>query len=86
MLDRNFSATEVLRCIHVALLCVQQRTEERPTMSAVVFMLSHENVELPQPKEPGFATEISPVKIGSSWSGQDSNTGNEITITAVEGR
>ncbi|KAL3519602.1 hypothetical protein ACH5RR_017751 [Cinchona calisaya] len=86
MLDGSFSVNEVMRCIQVALLCVQQRTEERPLMSTVVFMLSNENVELPQPKEPGFVTENSPFKIDSSWSGQDSNTGNQITITAVAGR
>nr|XP_027102218.1 G-type lectin S-receptor-like serine/threonine-protein kinase At4g27290 isoform X1 [Coffea arabica]XP_027105099.1 G-type lectin S-receptor-like serine/threonine-protein kinase At4g27290 isoform X1 [Coffea arabica]XP_027111625.1 G-type lectin S-receptor-like serine/threonine-protein kinase At4g27290 isoform X1 [Coffea arabica] len=86
MLDGSFSIKEVIRCIQVALLCVQQRAEDRPAMSTVVFMLSNENVELPQPKEPGFITENSPFKIDPSWSGQDSNTGNELTITAVEGR
>ncbi|CDO99673.1 unnamed protein product [Coffea canephora] len=86
MLDGSFSIKEVIRCIQVALLCVQQRAEDRPAMSTVVFMLSNENVELPQPKEPGFITENSPFKNDPSWSGQDSNTGNELTITAVEGR
>ncbi|KAL3522128.1 hypothetical protein ACH5RR_014962 [Cinchona calisaya] len=86
MLNGSFSANEVIRCIQVALLCVQQKTEERPMMSTVVFMLSNENVELPQPKEPGFVSESSATKINSSWSCRDSNTDNEITCTTVEGR
>ena len=86
ILDGSFSKDEVLRCIQVALLSVQQRTEERPTMSTVVFMLSNENVELPQPKEPGFVSERSAMKIDSSSSGQDFHTGKHITFTTAEGR
>jgi len=34
-------------------LCVQQKPENRPNMSSVVFMLKGENL-LPKPNEPGF--------------------------------
>ena len=47
---------EVLRSIHIGLLCVQQSLEDRPSMSNVVLMLSSE-VPLAQPKQPGFFTE-----------------------------
>ncbi|KAB5534726.1 hypothetical protein DKX38_017812 [Salix brachista] len=47
------TSSDILRCIHVALLCVQQRPEDRPNMSAVVLILGSEN-PLPQPKQPGF--------------------------------
>ncbi|KAL2475519.1 G-type lectin S-receptor-like serine/threonine-protein kinase [Abeliophyllum distichum] len=83
-LDESLSINEVERCIQVGLLCVQQRAEDRPTMSSVVLMLSTGNAELPQPKEPGFA-ETS-VKIDSSSSHPSCYTGNEITITNIEGR
>lgn len=87
LLDESFCANEVKRCIQVALLCVQQRTEDRPTMSSVVFMLSNENVVLAHPKEPGFALESSSKKFDSSTSGQhSSSTANEITITTMDGR
>ncbi|CAH9107977.1 unnamed protein product [Cuscuta epithymum] len=52
----TLSTSEVLRSIHVALLCVQQRPEDRPNMSAVILMLNNEGV-LVQPKQPGFFTE-----------------------------
>ena len=46
---------QVLRCIHVGLLCVHQKhSEDRPTMNSVVLMLSNEEAKLPQPKMPGF--------------------------------
>lgn len=47
----SYNAEEVLRCINVGLLCVQQRSIDRPSMSSVVLMLSSES-ELPQPEEP----------------------------------
>ncbi|KAL9457170.1 hypothetical protein AB3S75_006250 [Citrus x aurantiifolia] len=45
--------TEVYRCIHVGLLCVQHRPEDRPNMSSVVLMLSNDSL-LPEPNRPGF--------------------------------
>ncbi|GLT33587.1 hypothetical protein SLA2020_081610 [Shorea laevis] len=46
--------SEVLRCIHISLLCVQQHLEDqRPNMSSVVLMLGSETA-LGQPKEPDF--------------------------------
>ncbi|KAJ0552892.1 putative protein kinase RLK-Pelle-DLSV family [Helianthus annuus] len=44
---------EVLRSIHVGLLCVQNHAKDRPTMLSVVLMLVSESV-LPQPKQPAF--------------------------------
>ena len=48
--------SEVLRSIHVGLLCVQENPEDRPNMSNVVLMLRDDGT-LPQPKQPGFFTE-----------------------------
>ncbi|XP_065862218.1 G-type lectin S-receptor-like serine/threonine-protein kinase At4g27290 isoform X1 [Euphorbia lathyris] len=45
--------SEVMRCINVSLLCVQQNVEDRPSMGSVILMLGSE-ISLPQPKEPGF--------------------------------
>lgn len=46
----------MLRAIHIGLLCVQQDPQDRPTMSAVVLMLSSDMLLL-DPKEPGFYNE-----------------------------
>ncbi|CAL5062403.1 unnamed protein product [Urochloa decumbens] len=42
------------RCIQVALLCVQESAEDRPSMDLVVSMLNSENVSLPKPKQPAY--------------------------------
>ncbi|KAJ9554439.1 hypothetical protein OSB04_018484 [Centaurea solstitialis] len=48
--------SEVVRAIHVGLLCVQHHAEDRPTMLSVVLMLVSESA-LPPPKQPAFFTE-----------------------------
>ncbi|KAM3391017.1 hypothetical protein ACQJBY_012576 [Aegilops geniculata] len=45
---------EVLRCIHLGLLCVQDDPSARPLMSSTVFMLENETAPLPTPKEPVY--------------------------------
>ncbi|KAK6264067.1 hypothetical protein SCA6_019501 [Theobroma cacao] len=54
ILDESCNRNEALRCIHVGLLCVQDRAIDRPTMPDVVSMLSNETVQLPAPKQPAF--------------------------------
>ncbi|XP_022718014.1 G-type lectin S-receptor-like serine/threonine-protein kinase SD1-1 isoform X3 [Durio zibethinus] len=83
-LQESCSPSEVVRCIHIALLCVQQRPEDRPSMSSVVLMLGGETA-LVKPKEPGFLinkkleTECSSTKIVPSST-------NDVSISIVEGR
>ncbi|RVW76137.1 G-type lectin S-receptor-like serine/threonine-protein kinase [Vitis vinifera] len=45
---------EILRCIHVGLLCVQEFVRDRPSISTVVSMLCSEIAHLPPPKQPAF--------------------------------
>lgn len=47
--------SETLRWIHIALLCVQENPEDRPTMSSVVLMLGSKSIDLPKPLEPPFS-------------------------------
>ncbi|GAB2215245.1 hypothetical protein Drorol1_Dr00019626 [Drosera rotundifolia] len=47
------NAYQVLRLIHIGLLCVQQCPDDRPGMSTVIVMLDSD-CELPEPKVPGF--------------------------------
>lgn len=81
-----FSENEVKRCIQVGLLCVQQRMEDRPTMSQAVFMLSNESASLPEPKEPGFCVETFSVRVESSSISETMSSDNGVTITALAGR
>ncbi|TYH17280.1 hypothetical protein ES288_A05G180000v1 [Gossypium darwinii] len=45
----NCPIQEVLRWIHIALLCVQDDPALRPTMSSAILMLGSKSVNLPQP-------------------------------------
>nr|POF06589.1 receptor-like serine/threonine-protein kinase sd1-7 [Quercus suber] len=45
---------QVLRCIHVGLLCVQESPIDRPAMLDVIFMIYNEANKLPAPKQPAF--------------------------------
>jgi hypothetical protein len=48
------STTEIMRCIHIGLLCVQENVADRPTMASVVLMLNSYSITLPVPLEPAF--------------------------------
>jgi hypothetical protein len=46
---------EILRCIHVGLLCVQEDPYLRPSMASVVVMLNSRSITLPTPAVPAYA-------------------------------
>ncbi|XP_023894983.1 cysteine-rich receptor-like protein kinase 44 [Quercus suber] len=48
------STTEIMRCIHIGLLCVQENVVDRPTMASVVLMLNSYSITLPIPSKPTF--------------------------------
>ncbi|XP_047947453.1 G-type lectin S-receptor-like serine/threonine-protein kinase At4g27290 isoform X4 [Salvia hispanica] len=84
LLDGALGQHEVMRCIHVGLLCIQQNPDDRPNMSTVVLMLNGESM-LPQPKEPAFLIDVIPSACSSSPTNA-SHSVNDITITMMEGR
>ncbi|CAK8577842.1 unnamed protein product [Lathyrus sativus] len=87
IIDNSYLPSEVLRCIQVGLLCVQERAEDRPTMSSVVLMLSSETATIAQPKNPGFCLGSNPIETDSSSSKQDESCSvNHVTVTMVDGR
>lgn len=77
------NVTEVLRCIQIGLLCVQEQPRHRPTMSAVTMMLGSESAALPEPCEPAFSTGRN---LSEDMEASRSNSASSWTITVVEGR
>ena len=61
---------EMLRCIHVGLLCVQEFAKDRPIVSVVISMLKSEIVDLPHPKQPTFTERQIASDTDSSQRGQ----------------
>ncbi|XP_076941071.1 G-type lectin S-receptor-like serine/threonine-protein kinase At1g67520 [Bidens hawaiensis] len=57
ILEDTCSPKEVMTCIHVGLLCVQDHATDRPTMSEVASMLTNEHMHLPGPKRPAYFIE-----------------------------
>uniref|UniRef100_A0A2N9J0P4 Cysteine-rich receptor-like protein kinase 10 n=1 Tax=Fagus sylvatica TaxID=28930 RepID=A0A2N9J0P4_FAGSY len=53
-LGDSFSRDEVMRCIHLGLLCVQEDPADRPTMAMIVLTLNSGSVTLPSPQQPAF--------------------------------
>ncbi|XP_073352117.1 G-type lectin S-receptor-like serine/threonine-protein kinase At4g03230 [Aegilops tauschii subsp. strangulata] len=47
-------AAEATRYINIALMCVQEHADDRPTMSNVGTMLNSESVVLPEPNHPAY--------------------------------
>ncbi|KAF6154137.1 hypothetical protein GIB67_016389 [Kingdonia uniflora] len=82
----GIATQEVLKCIQVGLLCVQENATDRPTMSSVIFMLDNETT-MPSIKQPAFILRSSPRDPDYlSTTGTGSCSINDMTITAVECR
>ncbi|KAI3910979.1 hypothetical protein MKW92_035609 [Papaver armeniacum] len=76
------SPSEVMKCVHIGLLCVQNRAEDRPTMAEVDLMLNYET-DRPSPKEPPYTFPAPSDKpsippIHCSY--------NNVTLTTIGGR
>ncbi|XP_059438060.1 G-type lectin S-receptor-like serine/threonine-protein kinase At4g27290 isoform X1 [Corylus avellana] len=78
-----FTLSNVLRHIHVGLLCVQQKPTDRPNMSSVVQMLSSESL-LPKPRQPGFFTDS--FEADPSSVKHTTCSANKFTISLLEAR
>ncbi|KAK6269851.1 hypothetical protein POUND7_006956 [Theobroma cacao] len=83
--DSSFT-TAAIRYINIALLCVQERAEDRPTMSDVVSMLSNELTVLPSPMKPAFSNVRSMVNPNSSPSKPEICSANELTLSVLNAR
>ncbi|MED6134157.1 hypothetical protein PIB30_034685 [Stylosanthes scabra] len=77
---------DIMRCIHIGLLCVQELARDRPTMTSVVSMLSSETVKLPAPKQPTFILRQTIIDIESSLTNDGLGSINNVSITNIQGR
>lgn len=81
----EFHALETMRCVNMALLCVQENAADRPTMSDVVAMLSSESMTLPEPKHPAYFHITRVTKEGASTVTEPSSV-NDVTMSVLRGR
>ncbi|XP_061368816.1 G-type lectin S-receptor-like serine/threonine-protein kinase At1g11300 [Gastrolobium bilobum] len=90
LIDPNISnpdhGNDILRCIHIGLLCVQELARERPTMATVVSMLKSEIVNFPPPQQPAFIQKQLVLSGESSQPSHRSSSINDVTVTNLQGR
>ena len=84
-LERSYNVREVLRCVQIGLLCVQEIANDRPNMSEVAFMLCNETT-LSHPKQPAFIFRSSNDGKDSSSASVGLGSVNDVTMTMVEAR
>ncbi|WZZ11289.1 hypothetical protein YC2023_097210 [Brassica napus] len=79
---------EIKKCVHIALLCVQEAANDRPSVATMCSMLSSEIVDIPEPKQPAFITRnvVASEEAGSSGNSEPKASINNVTITDVSGR
>ncbi|KAJ0983529.1 hypothetical protein J5N97_011784 [Dioscorea zingiberensis] len=78
----SYPMNEVMSCIKVGLLCVQNHPEDRPFMPSVLVMLSGDSALLPYPKEPGFAMKSVPHRMDSVSSKLNSSSTYDMSVTS----
>ncbi|XP_019170713.1 PREDICTED: cysteine-rich receptor-like protein kinase 25 [Ipomoea nil] len=87
ILTESYNVNEVIQCIHISLLCVQEVAVERPTMAEVMLMLSsYSSNRWSAPREPAFyhgGREEIPKEQSES---EQSVSINEVTISQLHPR
>ncbi|KAG8080249.1 hypothetical protein GUJ93_ZPchr0007g3803 [Zizania palustris] len=73
----GFSWSDVMRCIHIGLLCVQGEPADRPVMSSVVMMLGSDTISLRAPSRPAFYT-----RNGGGGGGRGASSREDTSTTA----
>ncbi|KAI7752524.1 hypothetical protein M8C21_015875, partial [Ambrosia artemisiifolia] len=77
---------QLLRTVHVALLCVQESAMDRPTTSDMISMLLNDTISLPTPKRPAFFNGTVESNSTREQSEPEHYSVNNMTITVMEGR
>ncbi|XP_073222551.1 G-type lectin S-receptor-like serine/threonine-protein kinase At1g11330 [Cicer arietinum] len=76
----------ILRCIHIGLLCVQESAIDRPTMAVVISMLNSETMDLPPAREPAFLLRQNMLNTFSSEEIDELCSNNAVSMTDLHGR
>lgn len=85
-LDDSSSSCKLLKCMQVALLCVQEKPVDRPTMLEVSSMLKNEAGTINSPKKPAFAIQRDENEEENFFLQENLCSVNEVTISHVIAR
>ncbi|RDX58459.1 putative cysteine-rich receptor-like protein kinase 32, partial [Mucuna pruriens] len=85
-LDDTTSPCKIMRCMQVALLCVQENSEDRPSMLEVDSLLKNEGAAIGTPKMPAFSVKKHEDEEETSHSGIKLHSINDVTISQLAPR
>ncbi|KAK3430695.1 hypothetical protein EUGRSUZ_E02443 [Eucalyptus grandis] len=86
LINDSCDEVEVLKVVHVGLLCVQEDPADRPTMSLVVHNLGGDTITLSQPSQPAFSVGRDAKKLDRVMPIQGASTINGVTLSVVVAR
>ncbi|GJN11427.1 hypothetical protein PR202_ga29621 [Eleusine coracana subsp. coracana] len=81
-------AREALRCLHLALLCVQDHACDRPDIPYVVMALGSDSAVLPMPRPPTFTLQCTSSEREALFrdKAHESYSACDLTVTVLHGR
>ncbi|XP_022634716.1 G-type lectin S-receptor-like serine/threonine-protein kinase CES101 isoform X2 [Vigna radiata var. radiata] len=82
MVNGSCHQIQVIRCIHIGLLCTQDKAKDRPSMLEVISFISNENCELPSPIQPPLYT----IKTLKETDQHKYYSNNDITMSIISAR
>lgn len=82
-LDDSTSDCKLMRCLQIALLCVQEDPDDRPTMLEVFSMLKTDTMLIDLPKMPAFAVRKQEKMVTASTSQQEIYSFNDEQMSEV---
>ncbi|KAL3739509.1 hypothetical protein ACJRO7_020857 [Eucalyptus globulus] len=85
-IKESCDGVQVLKCIHISLLCVQEDPADRPTMSLVVHMLGGDTIPLTQPSQPAFSVGRDVKTLDPISLIHKASTTNEVSLSDVSPR
>lgn len=86
-LDDTLSSCKLMKCLQIALLCVQNNANDRPSMLDVSLMLRNDYDAIKTPQRPAFSCKNEVHQGVEAKFSRDTNSSvNDATITEVVGR
>ncbi|KAF8029071.1 hypothetical protein BT93_E1674 [Corymbia citriodora subsp. variegata] len=85
-IKESCDGVQVLKCIHIGLLCVQEDPADRPIMSLVVHMLGADTIPLTRPSLPAFSVGRDVKTLNPICLIHKTSTINEVTLSDISPR
>ncbi|KAE9609778.1 putative protein kinase RLK-Pelle-DLSV family [Lupinus albus] len=85
-LDDTTSPFKMMRCMQIALLCVQESSADRPSMLEFDSMFKNEGAVISTPKVPGFSINKKEYEEETSYSGIKYSSINDVTVSQLAPR